>query len=188
LDQGGLYPADNAPRARGHDRRVSCLAHLRNPLVRAPRGAVLCLLVMSSFVACRGAATRLTPDRVNVVVSVSPVSAAGPATALLDSGESISIDLTKAVVVAGALHPGDLLIRGSMPGPWLMAVSPEPTRGCFWVDGWGTEDGSSIALDKGPVLSKAADFDRSSVAPYDHRFERSGFCLNIQGQVTSVQV
>ena len=149
---------------------------------------MLCLLVMSSLVACRGAATRLTPDRVDVVVSVSPVSAAGPATALLESGESISIDPTKAVAVAGALHPGDLLIRGSMPGPWLMAVSPEPTRGCFWVDGWGTEVGSSIALDKGPVLPKAADFDRSTVALDDHRFERSGFCLNNQGQVTSVQI
>jgi hypothetical protein len=146
------------------------------------------LLVLSSIVACKSTAPRLTPDRVDIVVSVVPISSAGPATALLKSGDSISIDLTKAVVIAGALHPGDLLIRGSMSSPWLMGVSPDPSRSCFWIDGWGTEDGSSIVLDKGPVLPESPSFDRGSIGPNDHRFERSGFCLNDRGLVTSVQL
>jgi len=165
---------------------MSWSPHRRTASRRSPLGPAICFLVVS-LGAC-GGATRLIPDRVDRVVSVSPTSAEGPATAVLQSGESVAIDSTKILLIAPGLQPGALLIRGSSPRPWLMGVALEPSRGCFWVDGWGTEDGSLIVLDKGPVLPKADTFDRRTMGVSEHRFERSGFCLNEQGQVTSVQL
>jgi hypothetical protein len=132
-------------------------------------------------------AQRLFPDRIDFVATVAPISGAGPATATLKAGETISLDPTKTLVL-GAPKPGDLLIRGSQPRPWLLTVSSDPSRGCRWFVGWGTEDGASIALDAGPVLPKAANFDRGAMGPDQHRFEESGFCLDDKGQVTDVEL
>src|SRR5712671_492994 len=154
-------------------------------LCRVVVGALICAAVLGG---CRGFTQRLIPDRIDFVGKVTPISASGPATATLKSGETISIDPATTLVVAGALDPGDLLIRGSQPRAWLMTVAPDPSCGCFWIAGWGTEDGASIMLDSGPVLPKSPNFDRSTVATDDPRFERSGFCLNDQGQMTAVQL
>jgi hypothetical protein len=69
------------------------------------------LLVLSLLVACRAAAAPLTPDRVDVVVSVSPISAAGPATAILEFGTFV---LTVVAIMLAACQP--FLGLGRTPG------------------------------------------------------------------------
>jgi hypothetical protein len=133
-------------------------------------------------------AERLIPDHVDFVVAFTPSFGSGPATAKLRSGSSISVDREKILLVEGLPVEGTMVILGSVPRPWLLTVGREPSRDCFWINGWGTEEDSSIVLDKGPVLPESPNFDRGSVGYNEHRFERSGFCLNEQGQVTSVRL
>jgi hypothetical protein len=101
------------------------------------------------------------------------------------SGDVVSVDGSSTIRIVTPALAGGLLIRGTKPQSWFMGV-PQ-ARGCFFVDGWGTEEGASIVLDTGPVLPEAPAFDRGSAPASQHRFEASGFCLDQQGRVTSVE-
>lgn len=144
----------------------------------------LLALAVAGFTACRPHAERLIPDRVDVVVSTGFTAESG-STATLQSGEVAFVDGSPSVEIVSHALAGGLLIRGSQPRSWFMGV-PQ-ARGCYYIAGWGTEDGSSIVLDSGPVLSEAPAFDRGSAPASQHRFEASGFCLDQQGRVTSVE-
>ena len=154
-------------------------------LARTPRITALIALAAGGLVACHPQAERLIPDRVDVVVSVTAITAESGSMATLESGEVVSVDGSSTVKIVTHVLAGGLLIRGSQPSPWFMGIPR--MRGCFYIDGWGTEDGSSIELDRGPVLPEAATFDRAGAPASQHRFEASGFCLDQQGRVTSVE-
>jgi hypothetical protein len=145
----------------------------------------LITLTVSGLVACHPQAERQIPDRVDVVVSVTAITAESGSMATLASGEVVSVDGSSTVKIVTHVLAGGLLIRGTQPSPWFMGIPR--MRGCFYIDGWGTEDGSSIVLDRGPVLREAPTFDRAGAPASQHRFEASGFCLDQQGRVTSVE-
>jgi hypothetical protein len=153
----------------------------------APTRRLIALLALAvaGLVGCHPHAERLLPDRVDVVVSFTPITAASGRMATRKSGDVVSVDGSSTIRIVTPALAGGLLIRGTKPQSWFMGV-PQ-ARGCFFVDGWGTEEGASIVLDTGPVLPEAPAFDRGSAPASQHRFEASGFCLDQQGRLTSVE-
>jgi hypothetical protein len=144
------------------------------------------LVLLAGFAACQAGRTFYVPDTAGVV-ETRERQADGRELLRLDDGRQVTVDTkTQLLVLESSIpEPGDLLLAGVVPRPWVARLTGADP--CFLIGGSGTEDGDAIEVDAGVRLPKAAEFDRAHYDESEHRFNGGGFCVNAAGEVTAIR-
>lgn len=159
----------------------------------APAFRWLIILVALGSAGCLPAATPepLVPTVAGVVAEVEQLAGARVAYRL-ETGEVVEIDFDKDEVPEGTRSAvqGDLFLSGTNRSgrTWLIGLYPSPVEtrpGCFVLEATGIGIDGSIEMSNGLRLKKAADFDPGSAKDERYATERSAFCVDSRGEVTS---